>query len=55
MIVAASLFTEAFAQRLAAHASALARARAEGLLLERRGDPARWHKARLLWPLFTGD
>ena len=43
----------ALAARLAAKAKALAHARLEEAALARRGDPARWRKAGLLWPLFT--
>ena len=45
----------ALAARLTAKAAALAIARTESAARERRGDPARWRKARLLWPLFTGE
>lgn len=45
----------ALAARLTAKAAALAAARSETAALTRRGDPARWRKARLLWPLFTGE
>ncbi len=45
--------TRSFARQLARKASALAQARAENRLLERRADPSRWRTARLLWPLFT--
>ena len=41
------------AARLARKALALAEARAENIALARRGDPARWRRAGLLWPLFT--
>ncbi|MDE2595759.1 MAG: hypothetical protein KGL44_02655 [Sphingomonadales bacterium] len=41
------------ARRLIDRARALAEARAAETLLARRGDPARWRKARLLWPQFT--
>ena len=43
----------ALADRLAAKARALAEARTENAVLARRGDPLRWRKAALLWPLFT--
>ena len=41
------------AARLARQARLLAEARAESIALARRGDPARWRRAALLWPLFT--
>ncbi|HMO68595.1 MAG TPA: hypothetical protein PKD92_11760 [Novosphingobium sp.] len=41
--------------RLAAKARALAEARAEAHALARRDDPARWRRARLVWPLFAKD
>lgn len=44
-----------WSSRLLARAQSLARARAEQLDRERRGDPARWRRANLLWPLFTKD
>lgn len=44
-----------FASRLAAQATALARARAETALRARREDPSRWRRAALLWPLFAKD
>jgi hypothetical protein len=40
---------DALAQRLAAKAEALAKAR-----IARRHTRQRWRSARLLWPLFTG-
>ena len=43
----------ALARRLAAKAGALAEARAESATRKTRGDPVRWRKARLLWPLIT--
>lgn len=43
------------AGRMIARAQALAEARAESAIARRRGDPARWRKAGLLWPLFTKD
>lgn len=46
---------DAFAKRMAARAGQLAQARIENAEAERRGDPLRWRKARLLWPLFTKD
>lgn len=46
---------EQLAARLAARARALAEARARRLALARRGDPARWRRAGLIWPLFTKD
>lgn len=42
-----------FVARLAARARALAEAHAERRALARRGDPRRWRRAALLWPLFT--
>lgn len=45
----------ALAARLTAKAAALAITRTESAARKRRGDPARWRKARLLWPLFTGE
>ena len=50
---------DAFVARLTAKARKLGLARAEMLLLERKGNSAsRWRKSRLLWPLIgqgTGD
>jgi len=43
------------AARLAARAAQVAVAAAETRLLARRGDPTRWRRARLLWPLFAKD
>ena len=43
------------AARLLASARTLASARAETLARERRGDPWRWRRAGLLWPLFNKD
>jgi hypothetical protein len=45
----------AFAARLAAQAARLAAERAEAGLRARRGDPSRWRRANLLWPLFTRE
>lgn len=39
---------------LTAKAARLAEARAEMRLRGRRGEERRWHRAGLLWPLFTG-
>ena len=44
-----------FAARLAAKARAIAEAHAEARVREARGDPWRWRKAGLLWPLFGKD
>jgi hypothetical protein len=43
----------ALAARLTARAAELAEAHGEMLALERRADPRRWRRARLLWPGFT--
>ena len=43
----------ALAARLVAMARTLGEAQAEQTALARRGDPTRWRKAALLWPLFT--
>jgi hypothetical protein len=43
----------ALALRLAAKAEALAAARIARNTLERQGDPRRWRKANLIWPLFA--
>lgn len=43
----------ALARSLAAKAGKLAAARSESLALAHRGDPRRWRKAGLLWPLTT--
>ena len=44
---------DAFVARLTARARKLGLARAETLLLERKGrGENRWRKPRLLWPLF---
>ena len=40
---------------LAAKAARIAEAYAETALLARRGDPVRWRRPRLLWPLFAKD
>lgn len=53
MIFAEAPGFAALARRLAAKAGSLAEAKAENAAHERRGDPARWRKARLLWPLIT--
>jgi hypothetical protein len=45
----------AFAARLTRKAQALAEARIETRLRERRHDPVRWRRAALLWPLFARD
>ena len=48
--------TDAFVARLTAKARQLGLARAEMLLLERKGrGENRWRKPRLLWPLFGSD
>jgi len=44
-----------FAARLAARAAQIGVAAAEAKWLARRGDPARWRRAGLLWPLFAKD
>ncbi len=49
--IAASFDT--LARRLTAKAAVLARTRAERRALALRGDPARWRRPGLLWPLFT--
>jgi hypothetical protein len=43
------------AARLIARARRLAEARSDEALLARRDPAVRWRKARLVWPLFTGD
>ena len=43
----------ALARRLTAKAVQLGQAEAERKALVRRGDPARWRRPGLLWPLFT--
>lgn len=55
MIAAKAEAGARFSARLAARAAALARAQAEILLRERRGDPSRWRRAGLLWPLFAKE
>ncbi|WP_165271778.1 hypothetical protein [Pelagerythrobacter rhizovicinus] len=45
----------ALAARLAHKAARIAQARAENAVRARRGDPARWRSARLLWPAFAED
>jgi hypothetical protein len=40
------------ARRLAAKAARLAAAHSLSRALQGRGDPLRWRRARLLWPLF---
>ncbi|MBO9499864.1 MAG: hypothetical protein J7483_10455 [Novosphingobium sp.] len=52
MITAREIRGARFAVRLAEKARALAAARAEARLRERRGDARRWRLARLLWPNF---
>lgn len=42
-----------FGARLVARARVLAEARAERAALARRGDPRRWRRAALLWPLIV--
>lgn len=44
-----------FAAGLAARAAQIAVAAAEAKWLAGRGDPTRWRRARLLWPLFAKD
>ncbi|WP_168176204.1 hypothetical protein [Novosphingobium sp. PC22D] len=44
---------DALARRLAAKARRLAEAQTAERLASRKGDPARWRRARLLWPLFA--
>jgi hypothetical protein len=44
---------DALAKRLENAARRIAEARLESLALARRGDPRRWRKAALLWPLIT--
>ena len=47
---------DAFVARLIAKARNLGLARAEMLLLERKGGgERRWHKPRLLWPLMGSE
>ena len=47
---------DAFVARLTAKARKLGLARAEMLLLERKGrSENRWRKSRLLWPLMGSD
>ena len=43
----------ALTNRLVAKARTLGEAQAEQTVLDQRGDPLRWRKAALLWPLFT--
>lgn len=44
---------DALARGLATKAGKLAEAQAESKARANRGDPLRWRKARLLWPLIT--
>ena len=53
MISAAIPDFAALAKRLETKARKLAEARAESMALARRGNPLRWRKAALLWPLIT--
>ena len=53
MITARAKGGAALTARLVHRAAALACAHAETRALAARGDPGRWRKARLLWPLFT--
>lgn len=46
---------QGLAASLAERARTLAAAHAESALRARRGDPWRWRKARLLWPLSSGE
>ena len=47
---------DAFVARLTAKARKLGLARAEALLLERKGkQERRWRKARLLWPFMGSE
>ncbi|WP_169053562.1 hypothetical protein [Alteraurantiacibacter aquimixticola] len=55
MIAASSAHLGSLAARLSARAERLARAHAEMRLRRRKGDPSRWRKPGLLWPLFTKD
>ena len=43
----------ALEQRLTEQAAALAAAQAHRAALARRGDPQRWRRSDLLWPLFA--
>jgi len=43
----------ALARRLTGKVAALAEARKGDALLQASGDPRRWRRAALLWPLFT--
>jgi len=43
----------ALAQRFTRRAATLAAARAESRIRARRRNGGQWHRARLLWPLFT--
>lgn len=45
----------ALASRLISRARLLAGARGKEAALAARDPAARWRKARLVWPLFTGD
>jgi len=55
MIQAKTVPGAGLAARLAARAAQIAVATAEAKWLARRGDPARWRRAGLLWPLFVKD
>lgn len=44
---------DALAAELAVRARTLAEAATENAARARAGDPLRWRKAALLWPLFT--
>ncbi len=55
MIEAKTTIRASFAARMARRARVLAEAGAQSRLGTRRGDPARWRNARLLWPLFSRD
>ena len=55
MIDAKAAPDRGFAAWLAARAAQIAVASVETTLLASRGDPTRWRRARLLWPLFAKD
>ena len=50
-LIAGKLEGDAWVRRLTLKARLLAQAHAEGRVRESRGDPSRWRRPQLLWPL----
>ena len=55
MIAVDTKQSSGLAKRLAAKAARLAEAHGESRARARRGDPSRWWRADLVWPLFTKE